>query len=109
MGAETLTRGTVSAWFPEQGWGVLASPEVKGTVFAPFSMIRDQTGYRELREGQQVAFSWARGGQDGCDHRAIDVYSSGEPTPTQSTENPAGGAYSSELTVDFGDGPERIS
>jgi cold shock CspA family protein len=77
----------VSAWFPE---GVLVSPDVSGTVFAHFSMIRDQTGWRGLEPGQRVAFTRADGGQDGCDLRAVDVYSSGEPTAVATKERPSG-------------------
>jgi hypothetical protein len=40
--SEKLTTGTALRWNAEDGWGVLASPEIGGHVFAHFSMIRDQ-------------------------------------------------------------------
>jgi CspA family cold shock protein len=65
--------GTVQRWDDEEGWGVLVSPEVEGTVFAHFSHIRDMTGYRSLATSQQVEFEHESPGQDGCDHRAVWV------------------------------------
>jgi hypothetical protein len=70
-------------------------------------MIRDQTGWRGLEPGQRVASIWASGGQDRLDHRAVDVYRSGEPTAAATQKRP-GGAYSSTLDTDFGDGPQRV-
>lgn len=62
--------GTVQRWDDEEGWGVLVSPDVEGTVFAHFSHIRDMTGYRFLSRGQSVEFEYETPGQDGCDHSA---------------------------------------
>lgn len=110
MNSGTITTGTVSRWFAEQGWGVLVSPDVDGTVFAHFSMIQDQVGYRSLEEGQKVSFTWAEGGQDGCEFRALEIYSTGVPGPPpvfQQESDPT--AYSSSLTIDFGDGPQRVN
>ncbi len=63
--------GTVQEWYADEGWGVLVSPEVKGTVFALFSVL-DLPGnqYRELEAGQPVSFKYTTPGQDGCDHSA---------------------------------------
>lgn len=66
-------RGTVIEWRDEEGWGVLSSPSVEGTVFAHFSNIRDMTGYRFLIAGQAVEFEYETPGQDGCDHRVLWV------------------------------------
>jgi len=61
--------GTVQDWYSDEGWGVLVSPEVEGTVFAHFSVV-DLPGYVELQAGQRVAFKYTTPGQDGCDHSA---------------------------------------
>ena len=61
--------GTVQDWYSSDGWGVLVSPDVQGTVFAHFSVI-DMSGYRELQPGEQVSFTYTTPGQDGCDHSA---------------------------------------
>lgn len=64
--------GTVRHWYAVEGWGVLVPPQVEGTVFAHF-MVVDGPGYRELRAGQPVAFTYTTPGQDGCDHTAQSV------------------------------------
>jgi cold shock protein len=61
--------GTVLDWYSIEGWGVLVSPEVAGTVFAHFSAV-DRPGYRELAPGQPVSFRYTTPGQDGCAHSA---------------------------------------
>ena len=65
-----FTRGEVLEWYAEEGWGVLTSPAVDGTVFAHYSVILDQEGYRSLEKGQAVCFRWHPGCQDGCDNQA---------------------------------------
>ena len=64
--------GTVVTWHDEKGWGVLASPEVDGQVWAHFSNIRG-SGYRSLVPGQPVRFTYITPGQDGFPHRATTV------------------------------------
>jgi CspA family cold shock protein len=68
-----IAKGTVQRWHDEEGWGVLVSPEVAGTVFAHFSHIQQATGYRSLTAGQNVEFDYATPGQDGCDHSVLWV------------------------------------
>jgi cold shock CspA family protein len=64
--------GSVVAWHDELGWGVLASPSVKGEVWAHFSSIGGK-GYRVLVPGQAVTFTYETPGQDGFPHRAVSV------------------------------------
>lgn len=109
MDSDSLTTGTVSAWYSEEGWGVLVSADLTGTVFAHYSMIQDQAGWRGLEVGQRVAFTWDEGGQDGCDHRAVEVFSSGERRYVEQPLRPDDGAYSSSLTIDLGEGPAASS
>ena len=95
-----IVTGSVLRWRTDEGWGVLASAELDGTVFAHFSMIRDQSGWRGLKAGQKVAFSWEQPGQDGCKYRAVDVYTTDSRTPVEPPPS-APGAYSSSLTITF--------
>jgi CspA family cold shock protein len=63
--------GSVQTWYSEEGWGVLVSPEIEGTVFAHFSVLdMPGVGFRDLHEGDAVVFRFTTPGQDGCDHRA---------------------------------------
>jgi CspA family cold shock protein len=64
--------GTVLMWNDDEGWGALASPAVEGEVWVHFSNIAME-GYRSLRAGQSVRFTYQTPGQDGYPHRAISV------------------------------------
>ncbi len=68
-------RGHVVSWDEEQGWGVLASPDVPGEVWAHFSAVRspDPGAYRALAPGEPVLFTWEEAEQDGHAFRAIEV------------------------------------
>lgn len=71
----------VVKWFSaEEGWGVIAAPVVPGGCFVHFSTIQ-MLGYRELRVGQPVRFTFEEPGflQDGCPFRALKVWPD-EPT-----------------------------
>jgi CspA family cold shock protein len=73
----TGVRGRVLRWDDDEGWGVLVSDEVSGTVFAHFAHIQ-MDGYRSLAAGQVVEFAYEPGrGQDGCDHAAVWVRPAG--------------------------------
>lgn len=66
----------VVEWFDaDEGWGVIEAPEVPGGCFVHFSNI-EMPGYRQLRAGQHVRFSFERPGflQDGCPCRAVTVW-----------------------------------
>jgi CspA family cold shock protein len=64
--------GTTLSWSDDEGWGVLASPDVDGGVWAHFSNI-DAVGYRSLKPGEAVQFTFETPGQDGNPHRAVRV------------------------------------
>jgi CspA family cold shock protein len=69
----------VVKWFDaDEGWGVLTAPEVPGDCFVHFSFI-EASGYRELRAGQRVRFTYEEPGflQDGCPFRALRVWPEG--------------------------------
>lgn len=68
--------GVVREFDAEEGWGVIDSPEVPGGCFVHYSHI-DMPGYRVLRVGQRVRFTFETPGgdfdQDGCPHVALVV------------------------------------
>jgi CspA family cold shock protein len=99
---DDVVTGRVQRWYPEEGWGVLESNDLDGSVFAHYSSIRDQSGRRGLEAGQQVTFTWEQPGQDGCEYSAVDIYTTEARTPVPPPEAPPGGsAYSSSLTIEF--------
>ena len=67
--------GVVKSFDADEGWGVIAAPEVPGGCFVHFSVIQ-APGFRELRVGQQVQFTYEDPGfrQDGCPYRAMAVW-----------------------------------
>ena len=60
-------QGHVVSWDEEAGWGVLASPEVPGEVWAHFSSIRlpDPDAFAALSPREPVLFTWEEADQDG--------------------------------------------
>ena len=98
---DDVVTGRVQRWYPEEGWGVLESNDLDGTVFTHFSSIRDQSGWRGLEAGQQVAFTWEPPGQDGCEYSAVDIYTTEARTPTEPPVTQNADAYSSSLTIEF--------
>ena len=67
--------GVVRRFDADEGWGVIVAPEVPGDCFVHFSNI-ESSGYRELRAGQRVRFTYEEPGflQDGCRFRALQVW-----------------------------------
>jgi CspA family cold shock protein len=67
-----IATGVVKEWHAEAGWGVLTSADVEGDVWAHFSAI-EGTGFRELVDGDRVAFRFRRAHQDGYSYLALWV------------------------------------
>ncbi|GAA2606087.1 cold shock domain-containing protein [Actinomadura fulvescens] len=101
--------GTVKSWHSAEGWGVLASPDVPGEVWAHFSAIwsKEPDTFRSLTPKERVVFTWEQAEQDGYAFSATevrrpkDVNAStvwGAPQP-----NTLGGdgAYSSTLQISW--------
>ena len=59
-------------WSPEEGWGVLVSPDAPGEVWAHFSAI-EGSGFKELLPRESVEFRYRRGHQDGYSYVAVSV------------------------------------
>jgi cold shock protein len=72
---ESGVAGVVKWFDADEGWGVIVAPEVPGDCFVHFSSIQ-ASGYRELRAGQRVRFTWEDPGylQDSCPFRALQVW-----------------------------------
>jgi cold shock protein len=72
--ADGYVDGTVTVWHAEDGWGVVTAPGLDGNVWVHFSVIAGPPdGYRGLRAGQPVQFTYEAPGQDGFPYSAIDV------------------------------------
>jgi CspA family cold shock protein len=70
-----LTRGTVSWWDRDEGWGALSSADVPGELFVHHSMIDGDERARDLCAGETVDFEWeaCAPGRDGLVYRATHV------------------------------------
>jgi cold shock protein len=62
----------VREWRPEEGWGVVDSPQTPGGCWVHFSHIQ-ATGYRKLVPGKTVALEFEPADQDGFTYRAVTV------------------------------------
>ena len=56
-----MAEGTVKWFNGEKGFGFIAPSDGSADVFVHFSEIEETGGYRELQEGQRVAFSRTSG------------------------------------------------
>jgi CspA family cold shock protein len=65
-------RGRVETWHDDEGWGVIASDEIPGTVWAHFSSV-EMPGYRKLAQDEVVDLRWEQADQDGYGYRATWV------------------------------------
>ena len=100
-----LSEGTVREWSDDLGWGVIDSGDTPGGCWAHFSAIVSQ-GYRSLRPGGQVAFTYETPGQDGFDYRAVQVWPPDvrPEAPQQPAQPEPSAAYRSSLTIRWQDG-----
>jgi cold shock protein len=92
--------GTVREWNADEGFGVVDSPDTPGGCLVHFSHIVAD-GYRSLRPGEQVTFTFESPGQDGFDYRAVLVWPPGVrpgTPPPDAVEGPTA-AYQSRLTI----------
>jgi CspA family cold shock protein len=71
-----MARGTVKQWSDDVGWGVIASDQVPGDVWAHAHMIEGD-GFQTLKVGDAVEFAWIQmskpGEQDGYSYRTTSV------------------------------------
>jgi CspA family cold shock protein len=94
------SEGTVREWSDDAGWGVIDSADTPGGCWAHFSMIVAQ-GYRSLRAGERVTFTYEAPGQDGFDYRARSVWprDGGPEAPPAPAQDDLSAAYQSSLTI----------
>lgn len=94
--------GTVADYSDEEGWGVLTSEATPGGCFAHYSAILGE-GYRSLKPGDAVRFSFARADQDGYAYRAEEVWPATGPKPSPVPPGVPGSGYRSNLTITYDD------
>lgn len=100
--------GRVRIWHDTDGWGVIDSEVTPGGCWAHFSSIL-VAGYKTLTAGQQVAFTFEPGEQDGYAFRTREVWPADRaPVPIDEDFGPSA-AYSSTLTVTFDNDDEDAS
>ena len=63
-------QAVVRDWFPDEGWGVVDSPDTPGGCWVHFSRVQSR-GLRELVPGETVALEFEHGDQHGFRYRAI--------------------------------------
>ena len=87
------------------GWGVVDSAETPGGCWVHSSDVL-VAGHRALQPGQEVELQHEAPGQGGSAYRAVCVWPAGaEPVPP--TVGQPGAAYTSTLTLTFGDAERR--
>jgi CspA family cold shock protein len=69
-----FTRGVVTEWHAEDGWGVIRSDEASFEIWAHFSAL-EMEPYRILNAGDRVELEYEEGWQDGYDYRALSCVS----------------------------------
>ena len=92
--------GVVSQWCPDEGWGVVDSPDMPGGCWVGFAELATSR-FWEPDVGQRVELEWEQGDQDGYDYRAVRVWPLGS-APFDRASEPPGPGYrsSSTITVD---------
>jgi Cold shock proteins len=90
--------GSVRFWSSDEGWGVIDSTETPGGCWVHFSAV-ETAGLRELRAGQDVAFEYEGGDQDGYSFRAVSVRPGSSTPARERSPVTDGGAYRSTLSV----------
>lgn len=97
--------GRVRIWHDADGWGVIDSVATPGGCWAHYSTLL-VAGYRSLRAGQDVTFTFEAADQDGYSFRTVEAWPS-DQAPARAGHESSGPceAYSSisTLTVDEAD------
>jgi CspA family cold shock protein len=73
--ADESIEGVVREWSDEDGFGILDSEQTPGGCWAHYSAI-NMDGYKRLRPGQRVRFTFTKRDQDGWPY-AADVITPG--------------------------------
>jgi cold shock protein len=70
--ATNQLRGRVKSWDAQEGTGVIEADDAPADVWVIWIVI-EMPGFRELREGELVAFRYEQAEQDGYHYRATWV------------------------------------
>lgn len=90
------SRGQIQSFDPEEGWGVIDSPDTPGGCWLHFSGWL-AGGDTIPRAGSPVWFTFERGRQDGYDFRALGAWPPGTD-PVRRDEESDSSAYASSFT-----------
>ena len=93
-----VTRGVVTVWHDDDGWGVIEIDESPGGCWAHVSRIHMRDFRASLDVGEIVDVQIEPVGQDGYDHRAVSIRRPGEDA-VLTEPHPAGDAYRSTLEI----------
>ena len=97
------SQGVVREWHDEDGWGVLDSEATPGGCWAHFSAVL-VAGYRSLRAGQAVSFTFEVAEQDGYSFRAVEAWpSDDEPVPPEAADDHISTGMRSTLRITYDD------
>ena len=98
--------GRVRVWHDEDGWGVIDSEVTPGGWWAHYSSAL-VAGYKSLRTGQDVTFTFETAEQDGYSFRAVEAWPS-DQSPVRTSRDVSGpsAGYRSILTLTFDDEDE---
>lgn len=101
--------GQVRFWHDVDGWGVIDSDATPGGCWAHFSSVL-VAGYKSLRTGQRVRFTFETAEQDGYSFRTVEAWPA-DQAPVRTTQEASGpsAAYRSTLTLTFDDEDEGSS
>ncbi len=92
------TTGRVREWHDDEGWGVIDSAATPGGCWTHYSHLA-MPGFRRLQAGQAVELEWETPGQDGCQYRALRVWSKGEAPADRARLQRDSAGYRSALIV----------
>jgi CspA family cold shock protein len=98
--------GQVRVWHDAEGWGVIDSKVTPGGCWAHSSSVL-VAGYKALRTGQEVRFTFEAAEQDGYSFRTVEAWPA-DQTPVRTSHEVSGpsSAYRSTLTLTFDDEDE---
>jgi cold shock protein len=95
------SQGVVREWHDEDGWGVLDSESTPGGCWAHFSAVL-VPGYRRLRAGQAVSFTYEVAEQDGYSFQAVEAWPSADvPVREVGAAEPGSAALRSTLRITY--------
>lgn len=96
------TRGRVRVWDEGEGWGVIDSEATPGGCWTHYSCVAVD-GYRALRTGAEVRFTFETPGQDGFSFRTVEAWPADQEPVREDQEDAGTPGTSSVLNLTFDD------